>query len=386
VKRSPQWLSMPADFSPRTLDAYALLNKKYGHLRVAETYGNLNPGHPLLGTGRTEGGLPRVNPEQLRKTIEHGKSLGIGFNYTLNSRCTGNLEFGMKGRQELLSHVEELMRLGVGTITVALPSVLRLLRAQFPELRLCVSVITGVRSVKQAALYKGMGADRIILAEDIYRDFRLIERIRRGTGIPVELIVNTRCIFQCPYRKADYGLLAHCAAGRRKLPIHDYYKWLCTEYLFVHPIEFMKMRWIRPEDLAFYEAVDLFKVIGRQLVADANLPRVAETYMRGSFDGNLTDLLGTFSPRRLDFYPVRIENRALDGFLSFFRERKCAERACNDCRHCAGYLERAVGREDLERLEVHAREYATALHRYARDLDLGSVNPTEVAFAMLAGA
>lgn len=380
-----QHLSMPADFSPATLEAYASLNQRYPNRMVCETYGNLNPSNPLLGTGRTQGALPKVKWGELREIIKHSTHLGIGLNYTLNARCTANMEFRSRSRYELLRHVEFLMDLGVRRITVVVPSVIQIIKARFPEMQVCVSVITNISSVRQAVAYRDMGADRIILSEDLGRNFQVISAIRRAIDLPLELIVNTRCLFKCPFRNADYGWLSHCASAAKRLPVIDYYKWLCTRYLFDNPVEFFKMRWIRPEDLPYYRDVNVFKVIGRQLVEDADLPRTAEAYMSGRFEGDLIELFGIFSPRRRAFYPIRIENKGLDEFIRFFLEGKCADRACGSCGHCETFMRRCISEEGLRSLARHRTVYEQRVDRFAQHLDLKgtAIDERAVAFATM---
>jgi collagenase-like PrtC family protease len=355
---------MPADFHYDTLKGYAELNKKNYPLKVSETYGNLNPGDSPLGTGRIKTGLPAAGYEKLKDRIKWGRDFNISFNYTINSRCTHNMEFTSKGYLEILKHIEKLMNAGVEQLTLASPSLLQIIHSHFPDLHIIISVITQIKSIKQVQVYKDMGASRIILSEDVNRNFNLLSTIGKNTDLPLEIIVNTRCLFYCSMRNSDYNFLSHCGAKNYSLPVFDYYKWICTQYLFKNPIEFFKMPWIRPEDISYYNDISYFKVIGRQLVAHGDLLRTAETYMKGEFDGNLIDLMGLFSPQRKEFYPINIDNKGLKDFILYFVEGKCHQNGCHNCNHCTSYLKKNLSPAEMEKLKKYSALYDREIKNY----------------------
>ncbi|NQU14665.1 MAG: hypothetical protein HQ561_10970 [Desulfobacteraceae bacterium] len=159
----------------------------------------------------------------------------------------------------------------------------------------------------------------------------------------------------------------------------DSYLWQCTRRRLMHPELFLMSRWIRPEDLHVYEALGIeeFKIIDRSR-STAWLLRATKAYASRSYDGNLLDIvslellgdpygfhssieeqsrkrllqvdtrerrltLRMFSLRqRLLALKVTIDNAALSGFIEGFREIRCAETFCDDCRYCRSYAERAV--------------------------------------------
>jgi collagenase-like PrtC family protease len=348
-------LSMPADFKLATLDRYAELNARYPHLQVLETYGNLNPSPLVLGTGRITRGLPASDWTGLEKYIAHSRRLGIGFNYTFNASCTGNLEFTAKGVRTLTGFFERLLEIGCDLVTLAAPSLISLVRGTCPRMRVAASTIAEIDTVVAVREFERMGVCRIILNEDILRDFSLMAAMKRAASVPLEAIVNTRCIHVCPFKPFDFNFLSHCGSDAHSRPILDYYKWHCTRILFRNPIEWIKMPWIRPEDLPLYEDVELFKVAGRQLAVDGDPARTAECYMRGRYEGNLVALLGLFAAKRLSFYPVAIDNRKLDGFADWFkRPRACKPNGCSDCDHCATYARAAIDASSVAELERRA--------------------------------
>jgi collagenase-like PrtC family protease len=373
-------LTMPADYRVETLDRYAELNSQYPHLAVRETYGNLNPSPIELSTGRSAKGLPEISLAALKEYAAHGNRLGIHFNYTINTPCTGNLEFSSRGRKKFLGFVEQLLEAGIEHMTLASPSLIQLVKGHFPKMDITVSTIAQVDSVPAAKGFEEMGASRIVVAEDINRQFYVLRMIRRHINIPLEIIVNTRCFYSCPYRAMDYNLLGHLGGDSQAPDVRDYYKWICTGYLLSSPLEWMKMRWIRPEDLGLYGDITWFKVIGRHLVDRCDLPRAARSYMEGRFDGNLLDLLGNFSNERATLYPVAIDNRALDGFAAWYAKNpfNCAEQGCDGCNHCEEYLKKAVDPASLENLGSHVQRYKGLLEDVHHRGWTRSIPPDEI--------
>ena len=357
---------MPADFKIETLEAYARLNAAGGRLKVYETYGNLNPSP--MASGRAVGSprLPRADMSTLSEYLRASAALGIEFNYTFNAPCTGGMEFSTAGRRRLLDFFEGLVEAGVRCFTLVTPSLISLVKTQFPHVSVATSTICEIESVAAAKAYAGFGADRIIMSEDAHRRFDLLRRVRGSVGRPIELLVNSTCLYLCPWKPFHYNLLSHMKAAHQP-DIEAYYHWQCMAVRASRPIELVKLRWIRPEDLNLYEDATFFKVVGRYFAQDSDLVRVARTYMEGHFDGNLWDLLGNFAPqRRHGFY---IDNRALDGFVEWFARdpRRCRDLACDDCAHCREYAERAVRTPSgLVRESLGLDELAARLERFHR--------------------
>lgn len=334
-------LCMPADFRIETVDAYGELNSASSLVKVHETYGNLNPSPMQSGRAVDSPRLPRVSERGLKAYIRHSKARGISFNYTLNASCTGGREFSSSGLRSLLDMLDRLVGLGVECMTLTSPAHVALARSHLPELEICTSVICEIDSVTAARAFADLGASRIILSEDAHRQFNVIRAIKRGVPLPIEVLTNSTCVFRCPWKLFHYNLLSHLSS-RRQPDIEAYYHWECMELRTASAAELLRLRWIRPEDLDLYDDATYFKVVGRYFATDSDLVRAARTYMDRRFDGNLWDLLGNFAPQRR--HGIHIDNRALDGFLRWFKEspRHCREMACDTCSHCEDYAAKAI--------------------------------------------
>jgi collagenase-like PrtC family protease len=161
----------------------------------------------------------------------------------------------------------------------------------------------------------------------------------------------------------------------------------CTLKKFSDPVEIIKARWIRPEDLWAYEEMGYskFKVVERFKRSEVLLTTV-KAYEDRSFDGNLIDILTLTNPDvylkpNLDYFNkpehvnvpmiaqvgglmdfalrdfIHIDNKKLDGFIEFFQDNgSCRSRDCDQCRFCRKTFEK-VGHFDPERAEVHRRGF-----------------------------
>ena len=335
--------SVPADFKTATIDGYRELNQRYDNARVTETYGQATVG-VLSGSGRASRLLPPIDLRALEAYVRYSAAAGLGFSYTFNASCLGNVEFTEAGMRRINKFLVRLWNMGIRDITLALPQLIPLVRSSGCDFRLKASTIGQIDCASKAAFYKRLGFRRIVIDEDITRDFRKIRQIREAFGEGVEMIVNSICRKDCPYKMFHYNHESH-ASGTQD--IRTFFAHSCNMYSasdWMHPI---KLNWVRPEDLGFYESVGVhdFKIQGRHAALSGAPVRAAETYMKGEYSGDLYELLNLFSPGRYSAIP-RIENAALDGFLNWFYEdpNNCSG-DCQKCGYCERFARASIGEE-----------------------------------------
>jgi collagenase-like PrtC family protease len=132
-----------------------------------------------------------------------------------------------------------------------------------------------------------------------------------------------------------------------------------------NPYELLRSGWIRPEDQSYYEeaGVDVIKITERYDSTETLITK-ARAYLTQNYSGNFFDLL-SLHPRRsgkisavktkrylnkagllqqakihklLEELPeLYLDNRQLDGFLSYFLEKDCEDLLCSECGHCAKF-------------------------------------------------
>jgi len=173
----------------------------------------------------------------------------------------------------------------------------------------------------------------------------------------------------------------------------------CAVARFGSPHELIASPWIRPEDVHVYEerGVTRLKLVDRCSPTDL-LARIVEAYRRGSYDGNLADLLPGLQGVRRDRLPLQkmarhffkpltfnvlkgaamrdapkrpevfIDNRKLDGFLEHFFEKDCRLHSCEACGYCA-----RVAREVLRVPPGQAEQMTSRMAKYLDELASGEL-------------
>ena len=402
-------LSVATNFDP------ALVEVLRGY-PVVELFGKLR--EDAVGGGRAPYQLAPVSRKRLAAHVRDARRAGIGFNYLLNASCLGNREITRAGQAEIDELCGWLCDIGVETVTVSSPFLLRLVKARYRKLKVRISVFGGVDRVRKAQMWEEMGADGIVLDSLLVnREFAALGRIRKAVRCDLELLVNNSCLSACALSPAHMNALAH--AGQTWHENRGFFIDWCflrsTEMKLRVPMNYVRSEWIRPEDLSLYEEMgyDLFKVTERDLPTPVMANRV-RAYAARRYDGNLLDLVqpyafqglagkeryyrkglgwllrfllrpGLVNPARMVLLKrlvdlrhmtrpvpgepaVYVDNRALDGFMERFREAGCRDADCEECRWCHQFAEKAVRVDEGQRTQALA-----AYEDLFRALDDGSM-------------
>ena len=294
--------------------------------------------------------------------------------------------------------VPKLGELGVRRVTVSTPFLLELVKRRFPEFKIRVGIYAQVDTPRRARFWEDLGADAITLESfSINRNFRRLAAIRQSVRCELQLIANHVCLLNCPLQTYHQNGFAHASDDTSTLFI-DYCFLRCSRLRLTDPSQFIKAAWIRPEDLAAYEAMGYttFKLLERG-IPSAELLRRVKAYSERRFDGNLAGLLLSYGfkepvrkeslwtlrhfwkPRQvnplrlkpltelarlqgmlspLPESPIRVEARHIpDSFLDGFRDRDCASMDCQACGYCERIAAQAVSISPEYRSEV-LRKYA----------------------------
>ena len=107
----------------------------------------------------------------------------------------------------------------------------------------------------------------------------------------------------------------------------------CSAYHRKNWPVFLQGSWVRPEDVHHYEG--LFDVMKLATRMHADPRKVISAYCRGSFDGNLLDLLepghgALIAPRIID-------NRLFPD--DWFERTTACDKKCHRCDYCSSVLE-----------------------------------------------
>ncbi len=334
----------------------------------------------MMGSGGTGPDIPQLSLEQAEEFIKLAHSAGLTFNYLLNAPCMNNMEWHETAHRELLEHIAWICDIGVERVTVTIPYLLELVKRQFPLLKVEVSTIAHVNSVARARFFESIGADAIMLDANINRDFKLLKAIRSAIGCELGVLTNSSCLYQCPYEYYHNNTLGHASQNHNQLNgfYMDYCVLHCSLRNFIDTSQFIKARWIRPEDIPIYQelGIDFFKVGGRAMSTEWII-NATEAYSSCHYPSNLHDILNNFSPktRRSESNLFRtqtttvasppkvyIDNKALKGFINFFKKQDCVSE-CSHCNYCQEVADKVVKLNHNE-----ADKYVSALTKLLDDL------------------
>ncbi len=353
----------PADFKYETIDRYAELNSQYGHSKITETYGQLAP-DSLFGSCRSPKNLPAVDMEQLEKYVKYSRDKGIEFNYVINASCMGNDELVKEGFHKVCDFLEKLQEIGVQWITLCLPSLMEIAKYKAPGLKIKASTVCLINSPTKAEFYDELGIKRLVLDEDIYKRFDILKNIRKAYSGDLEIIVNSFCRTDCPYKTFHYNSFSHSHLYKDKYP---YYGTRCNN-IHIGGENLIRLNWIRPEDLHHYSeiGIDYFKFQGRSNVLDGNPAKAVTHYIEENYEGDLISLLELFSESRpFAITMAEMDNRKLDGFLDrFVQDPGFCSKLCRECGYCAAYANAAISRTDAAIMDMAKLMYRSTMEEF----------------------
>ncbi|MFH1465419.1 MAG: U32 family peptidase [Pseudomonadota bacterium] len=413
---------------PTNWDA-ALLDQLAG-LPVAELYGQLDD--DPVGGGRARYLQAHTPLARAAAHIRQARDGGLGFTYLLNAPCLDNREYRAAFRGALGERLRWAVDAGVTGVTVSVPLLAELVKQQFPGLWVKVSVIAHVGSLRRLRMWEDLGADEVTVDFERNRDLALLEALAGAARCELSLLVNDLCLLDCAWRHYHYNVSGHASQASHDGALVDYCFLRCHRLKVQQPIELLRSPWIRPEDLTRYEALGIgrFKLAGRTKPT-ATIAAIASAYAERRSPENLLGVLagtgrdtdglgfaaleaaarrapgllgkglaalgrlpagltgrGHFvelmaqlpSQAREELLPafvalmrlsetVRIDGRALDGFLDGFAGRRCGVE-CESCPHCEQWAGRAVTVDT-----ARAAEIVAALERAIDGVVSGRVLP-----------
>ncbi len=356
----------------------------------------------IVGGGRAGMVVPSVDWDSARAYIRASHDRGLSFCYLLNAPCLGNLEQTQEGKQQILTLIEQLVDMGVDSVSIANLAVVALVRRNFPNLAIRGSVLSWPTNLPRLKYQESLGIDPLIIPySEFNRDFTMLPKIRSGLSCGMQLFVNVSCLYNCHYLAEHANSVGHASQiqhnNQQVKSFLDIYLWQCTRRRLLHPELLLMSRWIRPEDLHVYEAMgyDEFKIIDRSR-STAWLLRATKAYADRRYEGNLLDILSlellgdpvgfhqdienqtrermrhyTSKERKLMLrmlklrsrlleLDISIDNAGLTDYLDGFRKIRCAETYCEDCRYCHKYAEWAV-RVDRTEADILAKDIGRLL-------------------------
>jgi hypothetical protein len=212
---------------------------------------------------------------------------------------------------------------GVESVTVANPTLARLIREECPEFRIAASVLMGIARPAQVLMVRDW-VDAITPDNSLVRDLRGLRRLRDAFSGELRLIVNEACIPGCPYRVQHFYEMGY----------GDFHpQSLCQRMLDEHPWLRLTGAWILPRHLVYYEGLyDSLKLAGRVTLRDrARYLAVLSAYVHRE----------QILPRDIGGGPASVLE-AIDMPDELFEATLHCDKNCHTCSICRDYYEQAI--------------------------------------------
>lgn len=340
------------------LDKINELNQKNKNGKVTELYGSTAEWSSLAA--RPTFRLPDIDNITLRKYVDKVNSYGIDFNYTLNSF----IPYGSKLEchrhiNDIVNYILFLQSIGVRRVTVTNPMLIEIIRKNAnSDIDIEISTCAHIDTITQIKYYhEKYGVNKICGNLNKNRDFKFLEAASeycKNNGIIYELMANEFCgvggkgyATHCIYRDSCYVCHATNETYDDSMLLNNYPMELCTCSRNEDPSNWLRLKWIRPEDLKHYNNIGInnFKITGRTGSSEYIIKTI-EAYLNESFDGNLIELwkpLESIKPgvKESDVNLVFIDNKKLDGFLyPWLNGKLCDNEVCGEtCKYCSNYYD-----------------------------------------------
>jgi collagenase-like PrtC family protease len=372
---------------------------KIDHPEVQSLFGGLPD--TVISSGRPSSQICSVSEGDVRRFIAQVHAKHWEFDYNVNSPCLANLEVTQQGFKKVMKHLEKIADWGVDAVTITNTNLIGLVKKNFPKLKINLSTYQRVSNVAQARRFEDLGVDLIMLSEHINRDFDTLHAIRKAIRCQLALIANVGCVYNCANLHTHPNSSAHAGTKGETRLFNDPFMMYCFGRRLSSPEEVIRIRWIRPEDVGYYEdlGIDMLKIVDRNTQTDALAKRVV-AYCQRSYDGNLLEMLGQMvdlkqtkgqtrkmlvrgllarpglnSLRRADkmkrwadlfshslYDLVHLDNKSLPAdFVRSFAERDCRSSDCRTCGNCKRWADRAVRIPDAQALAETRQRLDAAL-------------------------
>jgi collagenase-like PrtC family protease len=310
----------------------------------------------VTGHGRASFVLPKVDEERLKQHASIARSYGIKFLYTMNTATLQGREYSSSFMDKVKRQIDSHANIVDGFI-VAMPLLISYIRKEYPDIEISVSSYSRVYNVREAEEYISMGVNTIIAHEDVNRNFKVLKAMRSLAD--VEVITNNSCLWGCPYRRT-HDLISSMTSNQQgeKGIWFEYPIMFCATDVRNDLANLIRMRWIRPEDLTYYEeiGIDRFKIAGRNK-STPWIVRTVKAYSERKYEGNLLDIVSYPQGRALpkvmrkiggpSYYDV-LEKVTIDNsqfperWLNFFKYNDCESKSCVQCKYCDIIAERVL--------------------------------------------
>lgn len=354
------------NFDEDLLESIINLNNLSSKNKITELYGS-DKSHSALAA-RADFRLPDISKEKFESYVSKANRAGIKFNYTMNSIIPYGSKINFsKNLSDIIDFIKYCESAGVYRITVANPMMLEVIRKHAKsDIEVEVSTIMHIDTITQIKyLFEEYGVKKVCCNLNKNRDFNFLEAAAlycNNNGIIFELMANEFCgvggdnyATHCVYRDSCYICHASNKTLDDTLLLNEYPMSLCTKSRNKNPANWLRLKFIRPEDIKVYNRIGInnFKITGRT-GSSSYILRTICAYLNESYDGNLLALwkplesIKDSSVEDVHFY--NIPNKALDGFILHWvgLKKNCDYEVCGQtCNYCETFYKNKIGNKNV---------------------------------------
>lgn len=233
--------------------------------------------------------------KELKRQIRLAHKHGVRYNVLMNASCFGGAEFGRGCRNKISDFVKKIDDLGADSTTIMNPFIIDLVRQSSERIKIIVGSFAEIVEPVKIERFRSRGVNRIVLHQNVYRNFEMLKKIRKHTDLDLEIIPNQGCMNQCECFLTHINIVAHSSvateSGIKKFGDFDFPIKRCRAIRQKDPVEFLMSCFVRPEDLCIYEKLgfNIFKLAGRRSSTGWML-NALDAYVKREYRGNLFDL------------------------------------------------------------------------------------------------
>lgn len=298
--------------------------------------------------------IDRKDTEQMLEELSYIKrELEIPLVLLYNANCYGDTAVSDKFEKEIVENVGSMItRVGITDITTTSPFVAKIVKREFPEIKVCASVNMWI-GTEQAMEYLGEDFDGFYMQREYNRDFKKIKRLSswcKEHGKTLKLLANSGCLYSCPFHSFHDNLVAHEQGASKETNAMSKNPSPCWDLMYSKDTveaatTFLQESWIRPEDMKHYEPYFSEAKLATRMHSHPR--RVVSAYIRGRFPGNMLDLTEPSFSRRFSKHILDATKFPNDWFE---RTTSCSK-DCERCGYCAEVAKQAlVSKEELDKM------------------------------------
>lgn len=261
---------------------------------------------------------------------------GIDFNLLFNANCYGAESLSRALYNKIGECADYIKReMNLKSVTTTSPLIAKFFKNNFSDIKVRASVNMELGTVR-AMSYLTEYFDGYYMKREHNRDFKRIRELKawcEANGKSLHILANSGCLNDCSAHIFHDNLVAHEAeiAGRDNCYTFD---GVCKAYLknpenrrfFIRDTNF-----IRPEDIGYYE--EFFDAVKLATRVSNHAAVIVESYAKGAYSGNITELLEPDHSAAL--YPYAVDNGKLTNDYLF------CNKECSECGRCEIICENA---------------------------------------------